>query len=54
MRHKLVQKIILAYDKYERENTRREAERRGARRDGQTPKKYHRPAPQKGKNQSER
>ena len=54
VRHKLVQKIILAYDKYERENTRREAERRGARRDGQTPKKYHRPAPQKGKNQSER
>lgn len=54
VRHKLVQKIILAYDKYERENTRREAERRGARRDGQAPKKYHRPAPQKGKNQSER
>lgn len=54
VRHKLVQKIILAYDKYERENTRREAERRGARRDGQTPKKYHRPAAQKGKNQSER
>ena len=54
VRHKLVQKIILAYDKYERENTRREAERRGARRDGQMPKKYHRPAAQKGKNQSER
>lgn len=44
VRHKLVQRIILAYDRYERDNARREAERRGAagrdRRD--PPKKYHR------------
>ena len=50
VRHKLVQKIILAYDKYERENSRRESERRGARRDGgQAPKKYHRPASDKNR-----
>ena len=41
VRHKLVQKIILAYDKYERENARRDAERRESRRE--PPKKYHRP-----------
>lgn len=53
VRHKLVQKIILAYDKYERERSAREGEHKGG--NGQTaPRRYYRPDRQKTGGKGER